>query len=417
MDRRNISRVLLGSALGAAVLTDEARGQTCSAPCYPMTAAESASGYAINTQYPWDDVRRYGADMTGLADSTNAFNRGLALNTACHAVDGVCRMDGTITIGDGQSLYLSASTQLIRKAVSGNTAPVVHVKGTYALFAGGSVVSENNSPGGVVCCGHLSTSGSNWVSEFWTFRDCGVYCKNFGGSSASPYPGDGDGIGVYIPSSQPQLGTPYVNYFGCLQNVRVFGATTAYMLTDLANGHTFSNCTFRGIYWYGFRLHGAYGNSFYGGFLEQGYKDGVIAIWLAPKLNPSAPHASSLESVRNHFHGFTMELDTSSNIGLHVGVPTCTNNFAEFAWNSTGTAVNDVSHANTVVTDATGATFGGLVLNAATPTGSGTQISLGNTTSTSVGGAGGAAPLPVTPLGYLVLDYGGSKVKVPYFKP
>ena len=56
-------------------------------------------------------------------------------------------------------------------------------------------------------------------------------------------------------------------------------------------------------------------------------------------------------------------------------------------------------------------------LNAARPTGSGTQVSSGNTTSTSVGAAGGAAPLPATPLGYPVVDYGGSKVKIPYLEP
>lgn len=67
-----------------------------------------------------------------------------------------------------------------------------------------------------------------------------------------------------------------MNYFGTLQNIQVENATIAYLLTDLANGHTFVNCTCRGIYWYGFRLHGAYGNSFSGGFLEIAHRNGII---------------------------------------------------------------------------------------------------------------------------------------------
>lgn len=251
--------------------------------------------------------------------------------------------DAAITCHTAQEepTWLAKNAKLIRKAASGNTAPVVHIKGNYSLMEGGTVWSENNSPNGVVCCGHLDIHASNWNSLYWEFKNCWVYCRDFGGGNANPYPGDGDGIGVYIPSSEPQLGSNSVNYFGTLQNISVQNATTAFMLTDLANGHSFFNCTFRGFYWYGFRLHGAYGNSFYGGFLELGHKDGVVAIWLAHKLAPNAPHVSTLETTRNHFSGFTMELSTNNDVGVQVSTTLCTNNYVQFAWNTHGTAVSD----------------------------------------------------------------------------
>lgn len=57
----------------------------------------------------------------------------------------------------------------------------------------------------------------------------------------------------------------------------------------------------------------------------------------------------------------------------------------------------------------------GLRTTAATPTGTGTQLSIGNTTAASVGAAGGASALPATPSGYLQIDIGGVKYKLPYF--
>jgi hypothetical protein len=57
----------------------------------------------------------------------------------------------------------------------------------------------------------------------------------------------------------------------------------------------------------------------------------------------------------------------------------------------------------------------GFVATAGTPTGTGSQVSVGNTVRTTVGGAGGASALPATPRGYLEIDIGGTKRQLPYY--
>ncbi|MFM7012458.1 MAG: glycosyl hydrolase family 28-related protein [Betaproteobacteria bacterium] len=56
-----------------------------------------------------------------------------------------------------------------------------------------------------------------------------------------------------------------------------------------------------------------------------------------------------------------------------------------------------------------------LTVTGATPTGTGSQISFGTTVGSTVGAAGGASALPATPAGYMEIDIGGTKRKVPYY--
>lgn len=42
-------------------------------------------------------------------------------------------------------------------------------------------------------------------------------------------------------------------------------------------------------------------------------------------------------------------------------------------------------------------------------------VTIGGTTATTVGAAGGASALPATPLGYIICNVGGTTVKVPYY--
>ena len=71
MQRRDLSKVLLGTAVGVVAMAKKANAQTCVAPCYAQTAAESAAGvtpvnYAYSPDHVGADVRRYGnVDLTG----------------------------------------------------------------------------------------------------------------------------------------------------------------------------------------------------------------------------------------------------------------------------------------------------------------------------------------------------------------
>jgi len=353
MHRRDVPKALLASAAGTLLVAQQARAQTGTPPYYQRTQAEiDANITPTKYEYEAGNVLRYGADPKGIQDSTAAFNTALASIDGtgnfysthyAFADGGEFRIDGTVTIPPGKSLFLRGQVKLIRKAISSNTACVVHIMGSYSVFdaGGGSVWSENASPDGVVACGHLDRTSSAYSAIRWRFANCRVYTKEYGKRDASPYPGANDGIGVYVPSSQPALGSRVSsNYFGTCENIAVENATTAYLLTDIANGHVFLNCTLRGFYHYGFRLHGAVGNVFHGGYIEDGYRDGVIAFLLSNELV-----GSSHNSARNHISGFTFETVGVNQVGIRCEA-NCQYNRGDIAFIAFGLPIYDLDGAN-----------------------------------------------------------------------
>lgn len=80
--------------------------------------------------------------------------------------------------------------------------------------------------------------------------------------------------------------------------------------------------------------------------------------------------------------------------------------------NRAGAAINLVNGTTTILqVNAAGA--GELVLGTATAN----NIRINNTTSTSIGAAGGASALPATPLGYWTVNINGATVKIPFYNP
>jgi len=123
MDRRDISRVLLGSAVGAAIPNERVQAQSCVASCFPRTPAEIAASVVPGNQaYPQGDVRRYGAKGDGKV------NDGPAIQSAIdvmHAAGG-----GTVCLNAG-----------IYKIESGLTAKAyVFLEGAYGEFNYGATM-------------------------------------------------------------------------------------------------------------------------------------------------------------------------------------------------------------------------------------------------------------------------------------
>jgi hypothetical protein len=58
---------------------------------------------------------------------------------------------------------------------------------------------------------------------------------------------------------------------------------------------------------------------------------------------------------------------------------------------------------------------GALRINTSAKTVGANEISIGSSTATTVGAAGGASALPATPLGYLIINVAGTNVKIPYY--
>jgi len=82
-------------------------------PCYAATQAELAAGATpANTTYPPGDIRRYGADPSGSADSTASIQSALNVDQAVYIPAGQYRITAALTnsfskrriYGDGPSL-------------------------------------------------------------------------------------------------------------------------------------------------------------------------------------------------------------------------------------------------------------------------------------------------------------------------
>jgi hypothetical protein len=132
MQRRDLSKILLASSATSILGAESAQAQTCTAPCYVRTAAEITAGVTpTNLSYPPGDVRRYGADPTGSADSTTAIQSALNVNQAVYLPAGTYKTSAALTNGfdkrrirgDGPKISLLQPTGAINTIV--NTAACV----------------------------------------------------------------------------------------------------------------------------------------------------------------------------------------------------------------------------------------------------------------------------------------------------
>lgn len=96
MDRRDLSKAIVGIAAvtGVAALAQKAQAQTCTAPCYAQTAAETAAGVTVvNSIYPPGVIDRYGTNTTpGTTDMAGAIDAAIA--QASHGGPPVTAQDG-----------------------------------------------------------------------------------------------------------------------------------------------------------------------------------------------------------------------------------------------------------------------------------------------------------------------------------
>jgi hypothetical protein len=130
MQRRDFSTILFASSATSLLAATSSQAQS-GAPFYAQTAAETTAGVTpINYGYVPGDVRRYGADPTGSADSTTA------IQNALNVVQPVYLPAGNYTItaalnngvskrrihGDGPALSVLRPTGAINTLI--NTAPL-----------------------------------------------------------------------------------------------------------------------------------------------------------------------------------------------------------------------------------------------------------------------------------------------------
>ena len=149
MRRRDVSKVLLATAGGAALLATRAQAQTCTAPCYERTAAEIAAGVTpVNYAYAPGDFPRYGASPSASA-ATNA-DAIIAAQSANH--DLFCTVAGTYAVNknldmrDNQSLTLSPGV-VLKSAASFNWGQtgIINIVGRTNVTIIGGIIDGNKS--------------------------------------------------------------------------------------------------------------------------------------------------------------------------------------------------------------------------------------------------------------------------------
>lgn len=154
---------------------------------FPQSAAEVTAIVAD----PTIQILNYGADAanalrhySGTGDLAKAINDTLTCNGMAYLdYPGTYPIDTMVTVGQNQELRLGKNVILQRQSArTAATTPLIFLKGLYPRFAGGTVNSQNDAPGGIVCCGHLDTSTSNYNAEWWRLEDTDIIGKDYLGT-------------------------------------------------------------------------------------------------------------------------------------------------------------------------------------------------------------------------------------------
>jgi hypothetical protein len=101
MHRRDLSKALLATATGSALLAQRADAQTCVAPCFAETSFESAAGVpAPNTAFVSapEDIRRLGGVGDGATDNTTAISNAQSVSGSSYFARGSYRIASNLAL-------------------------------------------------------------------------------------------------------------------------------------------------------------------------------------------------------------------------------------------------------------------------------------------------------------------------------
>ncbi len=193
-----------------------------------------------NTSY-LPDVLRYGADPTGMSDSTKAFNDAIRNNRSSMVIipQGVYRLDGSVDVKN--HLYIESGTEIIRRRNSSNsTMPMFYLSTSYATLEGGNksvrITSENDSPLGIVRVGHKDKSDRE-RNIFY----CEVRNLTLTGNKQSSQAGN---VGISLFNAQRKFETQTASYFHTINNLVIQFVQTGVHLEAFANANSLSNIVF-----------------------------------------------------------------------------------------------------------------------------------------------------------------------------
>jgi hypothetical protein len=185
------------------------------------------------------NARLYGADPTGITDSTQAILYTMQLNSHCILSTGNYRCDEMIEIASGKTLELLGGAFLHRySANSESTDPVVWIKSNISTLKGAGqgssgVVSHNRSPNGVVLIGHWDMTASHGHVNYNSLKTLTI-------QGALPYGQTTGEPDVALMITNPQFNN-YSVYFQDISGLRLMDVNKGIWLRGWANANTISS--------------------------------------------------------------------------------------------------------------------------------------------------------------------------------
>ena len=200
-------------------------------------------------------VLDFGADPTGVVDSTAAINNAILSADVVLIPEGLYRCDSTIQIYDDFKTVLLQGTLKRLAANSASTRPVVRIKGNYCSFQGvgpaSTVWSENTAPTGVFLWGS-ENPGDAGGSDIVNSRHVNVSKLRIRSKDASA-----NGFTLALLSSQSYSSGAL--YDGIFSDILLVGGTYQLYLNPNVNGNIFNNIVFYETRNYGLYLDGGAG--------------------------------------------------------------------------------------------------------------------------------------------------------------
>lgn len=203
---------------------------------YPVLPSEIS---VVNLQYPYYDIRRFGA-VSGLGDCTPAIQNALLSNTQAWVPAGNWRQDGQVTM-NGTGLSLDAGAVITRfSAFSTATTPMYWMQGSYCSIVGTSIASQiitqNAAPSGIILNGCASMSSTTPLNADVLYNRV-ASLKLVG---ALPYGQTSGAPDVCFMQINPQLDGKAV-YFAIIEDVVVNASNIGFWLQGWANANQMRN--------------------------------------------------------------------------------------------------------------------------------------------------------------------------------
>ena len=211
----------------------------------PTLTAEA--GLVTASQWPYSDIRRYGAlsgasaGSGGNGDCTAAIQNALTATNQAIIPPGDWRQDGQITLGTGQTVQLQSGAVVTRySANSILTSPLYWFQSSYGAILGeglsSQIITQNRAPTGIVLNG-CSSMSSNSPLGLDMLYNVVMLVKLVG---ALPY---GQTVGApdaCYAQINPQLDGKAC-YFAILEDVVANAANIGYWLQGNANANLMTN--------------------------------------------------------------------------------------------------------------------------------------------------------------------------------